>query len=82
MSKWNGELKLRKVVNNGGEHSLATCAQQLFYKIINPIAYITPNVVKFYKVWCTYSQNIPLDQNIYTNLCKGSFMMKIQVTCI
>jgi hypothetical protein len=53
MSKWNGELKLRKVANSGGEFSLATCAKQLFYKITAPVAYIIPNVVKLNKVCCT-----------------------------
>jgi hypothetical protein len=53
MSKWNGELKLRKVVNSGRELSLATCAPQLFYKITDPIAYITFDVVRFSKVCCT-----------------------------
>lgn len=49
MLKWNGELKLGKVLNDGKELSLATCAQQLLYKIIDLVAYITPNVVRFYK---------------------------------
>jgi hypothetical protein len=53
MSKWNGELKLGKVANSGRELSLATCAQQLFYKITDPIAYITLKVVRFCKVCCT-----------------------------
>jgi len=53
MSKWNGELKLGKASNSGGELSLATCAQQLFYKMNDLATYITPNVVKFYKIYCT-----------------------------
>jgi len=54
MSKWNGELKLGKASNSGGELSLATStAQQLFYKITDLATYITPNVVKFYKIYCT-----------------------------
>jgi hypothetical protein len=43
--RWNGELKLGKAVNSGGELSLATCAQQLLYEITDPAAYITPDVV-------------------------------------
>lgn len=49
---WNGELKLGKAVNSGGELSLATCAQQLLYEITDPAAYITPDVVRFCKVCC------------------------------
>jgi hypothetical protein len=42
-------LKLGKVTNSGGELSLSTCAQQLFYKIIDHVTYIIHNVVRFYK---------------------------------
>jgi hypothetical protein len=80
--RWNGELKLGKAVNSGGELSLATCAQQLLYEITDPAAYITPDVVRFCKVCFTQLQDIPSDQSICRNLCKGSFMMKVQVTCI
>jgi hypothetical protein len=41
----NGEAILGKVEGTGGEISLATVKEQLLYEVLNPAAYITPDVV-------------------------------------